>query len=77
MNIMVFFILNFSFFMSSNLGLFPQTWGLRTEYIIKSLIFTCKSIVSNIFRVQKCKHAHEHMKKLSIVCYRKEKLLQK
>ena len=38
MNIMVFllkkfiFILNFSFLMSSNLGLFPQTWGLRTEY---------------------------------------------
>ena len=24
-------ILNFSFLMCSNLGLFPQTWGLKTE----------------------------------------------
>ena len=37
MNITVFllnkfiFILNFSFLMSSNLSLFPQTWGLSTE----------------------------------------------
>ena len=59
MNITVFLlkkfivILYFSFFMCSNLGLFAQTWK-----IIKSLIFTSKSIISNTFILQKCKHAH-------------------
>ena len=50
MNIRVFllkkiiFILNFSFFMCLNLGLFTQTWGGALK-MIKSLIFTGKSMI--------------------------------
>ena len=34
------FILNFLFFMSSNLGLFPQTWGLRNlEFFCNNFLF--------------------------------------
>ena len=48
--------------MCSNLGLFTPTWGLSIE-IIKSLIFICKSIISDTFLLQKCKHySHEKFK---------------
>ena len=51
------FILNFSFFMCYNLGLFTQNWGLSTENNETS-IFRCKSINSNTFLLKKFKHAH-------------------
>ena len=81
MNITVFllnkfiFILNFSYLMCSNLGLFPQTWGLSTENNWILNLYFIKSIIIYTFLLT-CTHI-VHMKNLSIVCYRDKKFLDK